>query len=259
MYLELKTAWIIQLILSLSLTYFLVDLWPHRPLLCGTVLFSTFMCTRLQFEQYNNCWFCSADEINTWSPTFSSLESSGCAGPLHRYRTGILRVRWFHPKSSNLPTSIVMFSAQRAKCVLPTKKNKKKNNQIRKSKRDSRWTLSLYQQASTWEELLEGNFPKIWQRTRWASQLWLQHIFPFIFFSPRLFKFHNLYGEWIHATVCAICADHFPFKSWWGETEMKGGRDRAPPLPRASYLENVLLLFLLFLSSPPSLSVRLCC
>lgn len=58
--------------------------------------------------------------------TFSSLKSSGCAGPLRRYRTGILRVRWFHPKSSNLPTSIVMFSAQRAKCVLPTKKKTKK-------------------------------------------------------------------------------------------------------------------------------------
>lgn len=58
--------------------------------------------------------------------TFSSLKSSGCAGPLRRYRTGILRARWFHPKSSNLPTSIVMFSAQRAKCVLPTKKKNKK-------------------------------------------------------------------------------------------------------------------------------------
>lgn len=75
---------------------------------------------------------------------------------------------------------------QRSACqVCPShKKKKQKNNQIRKSKRDSRWTLSLYQQASTWEELLEGNFPKIWQRIRWASQLWLQHIFPFIFFPP---------------------------------------------------------------------------
>ena len=60
--------------------------------------------------------------------------------------------------------------------------------------------------------------------------------FFFFFFFSLLFKFHNLYGEWIHATVCAICANHFPFKSWWREKEMKGERDRAPPLPRASYL-----------------------